>query len=163
MMTCLFFQGAISQDTGSGESRPGQENQISAEKNLQAALSIPAAKSYYLYAFNTDSSDTTRSGFPIWQRKIVDKKSFSPKHKKNAGLKKYVKPGLIVSAIVLNWTSFYLKRQADNFYSDYKRTSSIKLMNHYYKKAALYDDLSNAALGAAAASLSVFFYYIFTE
>jgi len=129
----------ISQDafctSGLTEDNPIQlDNERSVEQNTLAALSLPAARAYYLYTVYTDSSDSSRSQFPVWQRKIINKESYSPKNKNNQGFKRFVKPGLIVSAIALNWTSFYLKRRADNFYSDYQRTSSIKRMNNYYKK-----------------------------
>ena len=161
-ITGLIF--LISQDAFciSGMTADNPE-QPSYEQNTLAVLSLPAARACYLYTVFTDSSDSSRSQFPVWQRKIIDKESFSPKNKKNAGFKKFIKPGLIISSIALNWTSFYLKRQADNYYSDYQRTSNIKRMNNYYKKAELYDDLSNIALGAAVSSLSVFFYYMLTE
>ena len=159
----LFSQDAFCISGKTENASVQLNNEITGEQNSLAALSLPAARAYYLYTVYTDSSDTSNSQFPVWQRKIINKESYSPRNKNKAGFRRFVKPGLIVSAIALNWTSFYLKRRADNFYSDYQRTSNINRMNNKYKKAALYDDLSNIALGAAVTSLSAFFFIILTE
>lgn len=109
-----------------------------------------------------DTADTVQTAYPVWQKKVqpLKRRFFNITFRDSRSM---LKPGLIFSTIVFNWSSFYLKRRADDYYRDYRRTSSIRRMNNFYKKTALYDKLSAAALGVAAASLSAFFYILWTD
>ena len=74
-----------------------------------------------------------------------------------------IKSVLILSAVAANWMSFYLKRQADNYYDRYKGASSLKKLNNYYDKTQQFDTLSGVMLGVSAAALSGFIYLTLTE
>ncbi len=78
-------------------------------------------------------------------------------------LKQSVKPGLATLAVLSNWTSFYLKRKADDYYRDYQRASDLKKINKFYAKTQNFDAFSNIMLGVSAASLSTFLYLMITE
>lgn len=73
-------------------------------------------------------------------------------------LRKYLRPGLVVTAVATNWASFYLKRKADDYYADYQKTSDISKLNRYYKKAADFDIYSSVLLGISATALATYFY-----
>jgi hypothetical protein len=74
-----------------------------------------------------------------------------------------VKTSLILSALAANWLSFYLKRQADDYYKDYRRASSLAKLNNYYTKTRDFDVYSNIMLGISAAALSSYVYLTLTE
>jgi len=74
-----------------------------------------------------------------------------------------LKPGLIITAIAANWAAFYLKREADDFYSEYQHTSSVSQMNYYYDKAADFDRYSTIMLGVSLAALSAYLYMLLSE
>jgi hypothetical protein len=84
-------------------------------------------------------------------------------NKKPSIFKKSLKPGLITAAIAANWTSFYLKRRADDYYDKYNATSSISRMNHYYDKSVEFDVYSSIMLGVSVTALSTYIYLLFTE
>ena len=83
--------------------------------------------------------------------------------KKPSVFKRCLKPGLIVTAIAANWTSFYLKRRADDFYDKYNATSSVSRMNHYYDKSVEFDVYSSIMLGVSATALSTYIYLLLTD
>ncbi|MGD9486733.1 MAG: hypothetical protein AB7W47_01805 [Calditrichaceae bacterium] len=76
------------------------------------------------------------------------------------GIKRLVKPGLVITAITSNWLSFYLKRIADDHYDSYKSTSNLSDMRRNYNKAKDFDNYSSIALGISAAALSTYLYLL---
>ena len=105
-------------------------------------FSLPWNSASMPHYVKKDTADTTWGKFPVWQRKVESKNKNVFNFKNVSELRPLIKPGLIFSAIAFNWTSFYLKRRADDYYKDYQRTSVIRRMNNSYKKAALYDNLA---------------------
>lgn len=77
--------------------------------------------------------------------------------------KRYLKPGLVVTAISANWLSFYLKRQADDYYDRYQTSSDISRINRYYDKTQQYDTISNVLLGVSTAATVSFLYLLLTD
>ncbi len=75
----------------------------------------------------------------------------------------YTRRGLVVTAILSNWASFYLKRQADNYYGKYQRAASLKNIHHYYDKTAEFDRYSNAMLIVSGVALSAYLYFLFSD
>ncbi len=75
-------------------------------------------------------------------------------------LKHSLKPGLAALAVISNWTSFYLKRKADDYYRDYRHSSDIRKLNDYYSKTQTFDTLSNVMLGVSVASVTTFLYLL---
>ncbi len=73
------------------------------------------------------------------------------------------RPILLSATVITNWLAFYLKRQADESYRKYNRTSDLSAMNHYYAKTRQLDLYSNIALTVSAASLLTFFYLLIEE
>ncbi len=74
--------------------------------------------------------------------------------------KKYLKPGLAGFALLTNWSSFYFKRLADDYYQRYHHTSDISRLNTYYNKTQQYDQISNILLTVSVVSLSVYLYLL---
>jgi len=78
-------------------------------------------------------------------------------------LRHSLKPGLAALAVLSNWTSFYLKRKADDYYRDYRHSSDIRKLNDYYSKTQTFDTLSNIMLGVSVASVTSFLYLLIRE
>ncbi len=76
---------------------------------------------------------------------------------------KWIKNSLIISAVVTNWLSFYMKNRADDSYEKYKSASSLDKIDKYYKRTTLYDNYSNVLLGVSLATLSGYIYMTLTE
>ncbi|MGD9898170.1 MAG: hypothetical protein AB7T22_03485 [Calditrichaceae bacterium] len=76
------------------------------------------------------------------------------------GIKRLIKPGLVITAITSNWLSFYLKRMADDHYDSYRNTSNLSDMRRNYNKAKDFDNYSSIALGVSAAALSTYLYLL---
>jgi len=74
-----------------------------------------------------------------------------------------LKTGLIFSAIAANWFSFYLKRQADDYYKKYRSASDLSKINNSYDKSKQFDTYSSILLGVSAAALSSYIYLTLTE
>ncbi len=74
-----------------------------------------------------------------------------------------LKTGLIISAFAANWLSFYLKRQADDYYHKYKSSSNGSKINDYFDKSNKLDTYSSIALGISAAALSSYIYLTLTD
>ncbi|WP_456439169.1 hypothetical protein [Caldithrix abyssi] len=124
------------------------------------------------HRWNNWAVDTTLSGLSDsllthfkWSRKPF-KLTFNeiPLKNKNAAdktrIKKYLQPGLAALALTCNWGSFYLKRVADDYYDQYRYTSDLQKMNHYYDRTRQFDRLSNALLTVSVVALSVYLYLI---
>lgn len=77
--------------------------------------------------------------------------------------KRYIKPALLVTAFAANWASFAVKRQADDYYDIYNKTSDPAKMERYYNKTKNYDDIASALLGVSITTLSAYFYLLLTE
>ncbi|MBN2425329.1 MAG: hypothetical protein JXR46_10180 [Calditrichaceae bacterium] len=94
--------------------------------------------------------------------KVIDLKSGMHIGKEQNGFwsNKMVKPALIASAVTANWASFYMRRQADDFYDEYKKTSDISRLNYYYDKADTYDTYATAALIVSVAATSALLYIL---
>lgn len=94
--------------------------------------------------------------------KTVDLKTsiISGERQKGFRLKKMVKPALLVTAVVANWSAFYLRRRADDFYGEYARTSDVSKLNFYYNKASKYDQYASAALGVSVAATSTLLFVL---
>ena len=84
-------------------------------------------------------------------------------YRTSSPLKKYIQPGTLVLAVVSNWTSFYLKRRADDYYDNYRQTTNLSKINHYYNQAANYDQYAVVMLGVSATALATYFYFLFTD
>jgi|GEM_PF-2328465 len=84
-------------------------------------------------------------------------------YRTSSPLKKYIQPGTLVLAVVSNWTSFYLKRRADDYYDNYRKTTNLSKINHYYNQAANYDQYAVVMLGVSATALATYFYFLFTD
>jgi hypothetical protein len=74
-----------------------------------------------------------------------------------------LKNTLILTAIATNWLSFYLKRQADDYYDKYRAGSNLKKINNYYDKTQQFDTFSGVMLGVSAAALSTYIYLTLSE
>lgn len=74
-------------------------------------------------------------------------------------VKKYLQPGSLVLAVVSNWASFYLKRRADDYYDNYRRTTNLSKINYYYNQASHYDQYALVMLGVSASALATYFYF----
>lgn len=77
--------------------------------------------------------------------------------------KRYLKPGLVVTAITTNWLSFYLKRKADDYYDKYQSSSEVSRINHYYDKTEQFDMYSSVLLGVSTAATASFLYLLLTD
>ncbi|WP_456408544.1 hypothetical protein [Caldithrix abyssi] len=124
------------------------------------------------HRWNNWAVDTTLSGLSDslltrfkWSRKPF-KLTFNEISLKNKDaadktrIKKYLQPGLAALALTCNWGSFYLKRVADDYYDQYRYTSDLQKMNHYYDRTRQFDRLSNALLTVSVVALSVYLYLI---
>lgn len=78
-------------------------------------------------------------------------------------LKRSLKPGLAALAVLSNWTSFYLKRKADDSYRDYQRSSDLHKINYYYRRTRTFDTLSNVMLGISVSAVTTFLYLLMSE
>lgn len=152
----FLFQPLMASNNGVSDAAAEQPAKALRLYSLPWHSAVPA------HFVKKDTADTTQATYPVWQKKVqpLKRRFFNITFRDSRSL---LKPGLIFSTIVFNWSSFYLKRRADDYYRDYRRTSAIKRMNSFYKKTALYDKLSAAALGVAAASLSAFLYILWTD
>ncbi|KAA3617240.1 MAG: hypothetical protein D8M58_03360 [Calditrichaeota bacterium] len=74
-----------------------------------------------------------------------------------------LKSGLLISAIAANWLSFYLKRQADDNYKNYRSASNLSKINNYYDRSKQFDNYSSIMLGISVAALSSYIYISLTE
>ena len=153
----FLFQDCFAADSGLSHSSKGL-----AGKPVQL-YALPWNSGGSMHYVKKDTAVTMQTHYPVWQKKVQPVKTNYFSLTVFSSPRQLLKPGLIFSTIAFNWTSFYLNRQADDFYKNYQRTSDISRMNHYYKKAALYDDLAAAVLGLAATSLSAFLYVLWTE
>ena len=77
--------------------------------------------------------------------------------------KSYMKHGLLAGSIASNWLSFYLKRQADIYYNNYKRSNNLSQLNHYYDKASLYDNYATTAIVVSGVALAAYVYILIRE
>ncbi len=75
----------------------------------------------------------------------------------------YTRSGLMVTAVLSNWVSFYLKRQADTYYGKYRHSVSLKDINYYYDKTSAFDRYSNALLIVSGVALSAYLYLLFSD
>lgn len=75
----------------------------------------------------------------------------------------YLKNSLLFSAIVTNWLSFYLKREADGYYKQYGQAQSGNDIRKFKKKFNDYDDYSQIVLGISSAILSGYIYLSLTD
>ncbi len=112
---------------------------------------------YRLSVENSSVKDSLFSQLP--NRTDYSKGVYLPAIQKHSKLK----TSLILSALAANWLSFYLKRQADDYYKDYRRASSLAKLNNYYTKTRDFDVYSNIMLGISAAALSSYIYLTLTE
>jgi len=102
--------------------------------------------------------------FPVARFSLSQPQS-KPEHRLFTSLfkKKNRKPALIVTAVAANWLSFYLKRRADDYYIEYRKSSSPSDMRRYYNTSADFDRYSTVALGISTAALSAFFFFLLSE
>ena len=159
--TLFFFLHSLF--AGNSAPVPSRARTTDAAPAAEALFDFPLNSANILHFVKKDSADSLTGAYPVWQKKVSPQQRSFFKIKKRSNLRPLLKPGLIFGTIAFNWASFYLKRQADDHYRDYQRTSSIRRMNASYKKCALYDDLAAFSLGLAAASLSAFMYILWTE
>ncbi len=82
--------------------------------------------------------------------------------KRHLGFENWQKPALIFTAVVSNWLSFYLKREADDAYQRYRTTSDLSEMQRFYNRTRDLDHLSSMMLGVSVISLSGYFYLLIT-
>lgn len=75
----------------------------------------------------------------------------------------YTRRGLLTTAILTNWVSFYLKRRADDYYGKYRRASNIRKLTSYYNQTAEFDRFSNAMLLVSGVALTAYLYFIFSD
>lgn len=108
-----------------------------------------------LFFLSVQNSTTQPLPIPM-QPKITSysENGYQPSIRKHPKLK----TGLILSAIAANWLSFYLKRQADDYYKDYRSASNLSKINNFYDKSRKFDTYSNIMLGVSAAALSSYIY-----
>jgi hypothetical protein len=74
-----------------------------------------------------------------------------------------LKPALLATAVVANWAAFALKRQADDYYNRYQKTSDLSRMQNYYSQTKTFDNAASVALGVSITALSAYFYFLLTE
>jgi hypothetical protein len=83
--------------------------------------------------------------------------------KRPSPFRKYLKPGLAVTAVASNWLSFYLKRKADDYYDKYHSSSDLNRMNRYYDRTEQFDLYSAVMLGVSTAATVTFFYLLLSD
>lgn len=91
---------------------------------------------------------------------IIDMPEYKTGHNNK---RKYIRPGLVLTAVAANWTSFYLKRKADDYYEDYRRSSNVSKINKYYDRASSFDVYSSIMLGVSATALTTYLYLLVTD
>lgn len=74
-----------------------------------------------------------------------------------------IKNSLLFTSIVANWTSFYLKGRADNYYDSYQQAGGAASAKHYYKKTEQFDDYSTAVLIISGVTFTIYLYYMLTD
>lgn len=110
---------------------------------------------YVLKSENSVVTDDTLNAAGIIHKPVVySENRYIPSYEQNSLLKNT----LIITAITSNWLSFYLKRQADDYYDKYRAGSNLKKINNYYDKTQQFDTLSGVMLGVSAAALSTYIY-----
>ena len=109
---------------------------------------IPKFKSSYLQV-NESNQNNVNINFGIQDQKL--------------NKRKYFKPGILATAVIANWASFYVKRKADDYYDNYLETSDLSKMEAYYNHSSDYDIYANILLGVSATALTLYFYYLITD
>lgn len=76
---------------------------------------------------------------------------------------KWYREGLVVTSLLSSWASFYFKRQADQSFAKYQRSSDSREMVKLYSETQKYDTLAEIAIAVSVATLGTYFYMLLTE
>jgi hypothetical protein len=112
---------------------------------------------YYLSAEKSNAPSFSAQTLP--KTTTYSETGFQPSIRKHTSLK----TGLIISVIAANWLSFYLKREADDYFRDYKSASNLSKINNFYDKSKQFDRYSNIMLGISTVALSSYIYLTLTD
>jgi hypothetical protein len=73
---------------------------------------------------------------------------------------KWYREGLIVTSLAASWASFYYKREADRYYSQYQRSSDSRDMIALYSKTEHYDTMAEIAIAVSATTLGTYLFLL---
>lgn len=76
---------------------------------------------------------------------------------------KWYREGLVVTSLLSSWASFYFKRQADNTFAKYERSSDSREMFKLYSETQRYDTMAEIAIAVSVATLGTYFYLLLTD
>jgi len=82
------------------------------------------------------------------------------RYRENENTIKWYREGLVVVSLASSWASFYFKREADKYYTQYRRASDSRDMISLYSKTENYDRMSDIAIAVSAVTLGTYLYLL---